>query len=337
MDILIKSFNRPYYLDRCIQSILDFVIVSKLKIIVLDDGTPEKYLKKIQNKYPFIVILKSEYYTEKTNLINNNSLNFIPKIPIDLWLTSAKKATDYFVLLEDDIWLKKSINLDKLEIDLKQKNLLMLKLYWLGNPKLIPTKILNKLNNIFVYKENLITKNRFLYKLIFHVQRLKINKIMIYLKINSEQRKLDYYHIYATAGAIFNREYFLKLWDKHDNEVNEYLQICNALKFIKNNKNCCFGFLENEIVKTGFVSAATNLYKNYPNIDINMFVLNKILNESWYNDKFNTTSEFDEDLKNSEIESILNYHDNKKAKASEWEKWTTAFRQQYKDFGCKID
>jgi len=47
IDILIKSFNRPYYLDRCLYSIYKFVKKTDFNIVVLDDGTPEKYLQKI--------------------------------------------------------------------------------------------------------------------------------------------------------------------------------------------------------------------------------------------------------------------------------------------------
>ena len=39
MDIIIKSFNRPYYLDRCILSILKNV-KGDFKIKIVDDGTP---------------------------------------------------------------------------------------------------------------------------------------------------------------------------------------------------------------------------------------------------------------------------------------------------------
>ncbi len=59
MDILIKSFNRPYYLDRCIQSVKKFVVNSDYKIIVLEDGTPAKYLNKIIEKHPEVRLLKS--------------------------------------------------------------------------------------------------------------------------------------------------------------------------------------------------------------------------------------------------------------------------------------
>ena len=69
MDILIKSFNRPYYLDRCLFSIQKFGIRFRGQIFIMDDGTPHKYLDKIKEKYPFVTILKSNFYEEKTKLI----------------------------------------------------------------------------------------------------------------------------------------------------------------------------------------------------------------------------------------------------------------------------
>ena len=68
MDLLIKSFNRPYYLDRCIQSIYLNIHDNNFNIIVLDDGTPKKYLDKLLEKFPSITILKSDLYFEKSKI-----------------------------------------------------------------------------------------------------------------------------------------------------------------------------------------------------------------------------------------------------------------------------
>ena len=48
MDIIIKSYNRPYYLHRCLQSIKENVL-GNYKVIIVDDGTPQKYLDKISS------------------------------------------------------------------------------------------------------------------------------------------------------------------------------------------------------------------------------------------------------------------------------------------------
>ena len=337
MDILIKSFNRPYYLDKCIQSILTFVIDSELKILVLDDGTSIDYLNKLQEKYPIISIVKSEYYQTKSELIISESKDFVSNIPINLWIESARNASDYFLMLEDDFWFTKSINLNNIIFDLEQNNILMLKLCWLGNSKLIPKSITKKINNLNIYKDKLITKNTFLHQLIFHTNKYFIAGFMRFIGLNTEQNLLDYYHIYATAGSIFNKKYFLSLWENHQNNVDESLQIKNALSFLNKNKNSNFGYFEQEFLKTGFASAATNSNKNYENTNIDMFVFNNILNQAWYNDEIIVTNDFENDLNFAEIETILEKTNNPNAHKLEWHKWTNAFKKQYTDFGCQID
>ncbi|MFV0181058.1 glycosyltransferase [Empedobacter falsenii] len=48
--IIIKSFNRPHYLDRCLHSIY-LHVKGSFEVKVLDDGTPPLYLEKIATKY----------------------------------------------------------------------------------------------------------------------------------------------------------------------------------------------------------------------------------------------------------------------------------------------
>lgn len=67
-------------------------INSDFKIKVLDDGTPQKYLDKLQNKFPDIQIFKSEFYDEKVKFTFQGKQPQINKIPIELWLHGAKKC-----------------------------------------------------------------------------------------------------------------------------------------------------------------------------------------------------------------------------------------------------
>ena len=70
VNIFIKSFNRPFYLDRCLQSIENFV-EGDFCVKVLDDGTPETYLSKIKEKHPKIEIITSENYQNKIAAIGS--------------------------------------------------------------------------------------------------------------------------------------------------------------------------------------------------------------------------------------------------------------------------
>lgn len=335
MDILIKSFNRPYYLDRCLQSIKTFIKNSTYTITILDDGTPEKYLDKIKLKYPEVSILKSDYYCQKSNDIKNDLTQNTTNIPIKLWLEGSKNASNVFLLIEDDMWFTENINLDDLNSIIVKEKIKMLKLYWLGNQKLIPKNHHKKLDLISIYKPNLYTKNPILYYLIFRVYRFKTRKISSFFNIYSDEKALNYYTIFSTAGAIFDKKYFFNLFENHKNTVDEGLQLLNAVKFINKNRNTNFGNTNNEFLKTGFASSATN--KIYTNVNLDSFTLNKILNESWYNNNFETTVDFDNDLNYKIIELILEKENNLKTLKTEWQKWVSAFKKQYTDFGCNID
>ena len=339
MDLLIKSFNRPYYLDRCLKSIYLNVKDNDFNIIVLDDGTPQKYLDKLVEKHPEIKILKSDLYTEKSNAIANGDSNVNAKIPIDLWISAAENASNYFLIIEDDFWFTKPFHLKKIRLNLESDKIKMLKLCWLGNPKLLPKKS-DKCNNEYSkFTPNLYTTNPVLFNFIFRFDRFKIRKILTILRIYSFERLLEYYTIYSTSGSIFNKKYFLKLWLNHNNNnVNELLQLTNAVKFINSKKKIqSFGFTNSELMKTGFLSSASNQNKKYNNVNFDLFTFNKIINEAWFNDVFDPMENYPNDLNPTKIEELLVEANQTNATSLEWKKWVSEFKNQYLSFGCTVD
>ncbi|MCZ8198624.1 MAG: glycosyltransferase family A protein [Flavobacterium sp.] len=339
MDILIKSYNRPYYLDRCIQSIYLNCINSDFKIKILDDGTPHKYLDKLQNKFPDIQIYKSEFYEQKVNFTSKGKQPEINKIPIELWLEGAKNASDYFILLEDDIWFVEKFDLNMLHQNCIENKLVFVKMFWLGNEKLIQSKTHFIKDNLTFFEPNLYLRNPLLYKFVFYkFNRFKIRKTLKALRIHTYDRFLSYYSIYAVAGVVFRKDYFLSLWNDHKNEVDEGLQLYNSVKFLKKNRNKIgFAHTTNEVVKTGFLSSATNQFKNYKDVKIDMFLFNKTVNEAWYNDQLDVMQKYPKDLNSEQIAVIIEKENNVDLQVIEWKKWVSSFKNQFQSFGCNID
>ncbi len=336
MDILIKSFNRPYYLERCLKSIRQHVINTDYKITILDDGTPDIYLNKIKTDFPKVTILKSKAYTIKSESVYLGVEPENKSIPIDLWLEGTKRASEYFLLLEDDIWLTKTIDLSSMVGEMVSKNALFLKLFWLGNPKLIQSKIDQKGKNINFLIPKIPYYNSFLYKLIFYkFDKLKIRKTFKFLKIHTKLKDISYYSIYSVAGVLFKKSYFLSLWKNHNNKVDEKLQIYNALRFI-NNQNQKPGFARTklEVAKTGFTSSATN--RNYNEVNFDMFLFNQIINKAWFENLFNSMENFPNDFSDDYIQLFLSNTSIKISKKS-WRKWKNSFKSEFKSFGCVID
>lgn len=119
MDILIKSYNRPYLLSFTIKSIYKN-IVGDFSITIVDDGTPDIYLKKLIDEFPEIKIIKTIYHNEKSSGIKNYEIikpvwNYV-KLPHTDWNKVVNSfAFDYFLILEDDQFVIKKIDLIKIQ------------------------------------------------------------------------------------------------------------------------------------------------------------------------------------------------------------------------------
>lgn len=117
VDIIIKSFNRAFYLDKVLFSIEKFVSGYN-NIFILDDGTPDIYLSRIEEKYPFVKIIKSDNHLEKSEKIFSGQEIDGYKIPSNLWIDSVKKATEYVLVIEDDVWFTDSIDLSEISAEM---------------------------------------------------------------------------------------------------------------------------------------------------------------------------------------------------------------------------
>lgn len=339
MDILIKSYNRPYYLDRCLFSINKYVNIGNGKILILDDGTPQIYLDKIVEKYPNVIIKKSGFYEQKVQFTTKGERPEKYIIPINLWIDSAREASENFILIEDDTWFIDTIDLEEVDDEIAQNNVVLTKLYWIGNPIINQNKKETQLKNIVLLEPKLFTIIPALYYFIFYkFDRFKIRKVLRFLKINTDEKQLAYRTIYAVAGMIFNKNYFTRLWDNHQDTVDEGLQVYNAVKIYNAEKEKIkFGRYNHEILKTGFMSAATNQNKEGYTTNVDMFAFNKLLNEAWLYDRIDVISSFPNDINEQEIVKILNDDPEKRIIPLDWINWVDSFKSYYLKIGCKID
>tara|TARA_R110002049_G_scaffold2814_3_gene22785 strand:+ start:2561 stop:3559 length:999 start_codon:yes stop_codon:yes gene_type:complete len=332
MDILIKSFNRPYYLDRCLYSISIHLKNFIGNIYILDDGTPNIYLERIQLKYTKVIILKSDNYETKSKFIEIHNYNLPNKIPSNFWYQSAVKISEYFIVLEDDMWFTKTIDVDRLKHNCEKENVALLKLFWVGNTKVIGDVSIKNVDNIVLYKPIIQFNNPTVFKYIYTKHNPLWRKLLTVLGLFSSQKELQYYTIYSVAGAIFKKDYYLGIWENSNTFVNEKQQLINAIKY--NNKNkVYFGRINTEVLKTGFMSSAFTKYK-YPNFSIHDF--NFTLNEYWLqNDKlFCNNLEFD--IEYSGIKKILKLKNKSDAYINQWEDWVFNFKKEYQEMGCDI-
>lgn len=338
MDILIKSFNRPFYLDRCISSIYKFVS-GDFSIKVLDDGTPEKYLRKIQEKFPSIIIQKSENYLQKSKAIAENLKAGVEidgfQIPVDLWIDAAKNASDYFIMTEDDVWFTENINVNDLQNDAKKLQINLIKLGWLGNTK---DDIFS--NNFSISKklDSVQPKKLFLtHKIImeaFFYNHFHFYSFLYKLKLVDNFTRNKYWMLNSILMGLYKKDYWLEIWKDMDGKVDEKRQLINASVFYKKNrKNPNFiSRLKKEAMKTTFQSSVTNSYHKYGyNFDVNLF--NHIINEAWFNGDFNSLENFPNDFNLNYFEGFIK----DKIDLGEFRKWVVHFKNQYRKLGANVE
>lgn len=337
-DIFIKSFNRAFYLDRCIASINKYVS-GDFRVKVLDDGTPEQYLDKIRKKYPNVEILLSDNYERKINAIKENlvtgkSVNGF-EIPTRFWYDNVKNASEYVVVTEDDVWFTNAININELSNQAKTLDINLIKLGWLGNESerndLIIDSISDNLESAqpkpLPYFPKKLMEAFFYNQYKFFTILYKLGQVD-----NLTQRK--YWALNSILMGFFNKEYWLKIWEGMNGKVDEKRQLINASLFYKKNKNNpnFISRLKLEAMKTTFQSSATNSYHEYGfDFDVNRF--NHLINEAWLKDEFDAMENFPKDFSLEYFKRFISDTIN----FSEFEKWANRFRKQYENMGCKTE
>ena len=337
-DIFIKSFNRPFYLDRCIASIEKYVS-GDFRIKVLDDGTPEEYLNKIKNKYQNVEIRLSDNYEKKTkaieeNLISGKAVNGF-EIPTKFWYDNVKNASEYVVVTEDDVWFTNAININELSNQAKTLDINLIKLGWLGNESerndLIIDSISDNLESAqpkpLPYFPKKLMEAFFYNQYKFFTILYKLGQVD-----NLTQRK--YWALNSILMGFFNKEYWLKIWEGMNGKVDEKRQLINAALFYKKNKNNpnFISKLKLEAMKTTFQSSATNSYHEYGfDFDVNRF--NHLINEAWLKDEFDAMENFPKDFSLEYFKRFIS----EKINFTEFQKWADQFRKQYENMGCKTE
>lgn len=338
IDIFIKSFNRAYYLDRSISSIKQNV-VGDYHIKVLDDGTPQKYLDKIREKHPFVEIIKSKNYINKTKAIEEN-LNSGKEIngftiPVDLWITEAKKASDYFIMTEDDVWFTEKTSIDDLVYSMKKNDVYLLKLGWLGNIKEDDNIVLTRLNDLMISTtpKKLFLSNEKIMEAFF-LNKFKFYTILYKLGLVDNTTKNKYWALNSILMGLYKKEYWLEVWKNMNNLVDEKRQLINASVFYRKHRNNpnFIAKTNTEKLKTTFQSSATNSYHKYGyDFDVNYF--NHLMNEAWYEGKLDSMQNYPKDFSQDYFESFFDNKINKE----EFIKWANHFKNQYKELGCNVE
>jgi len=331
MDIYIKSFNRAYLLHRTIASIYHYLNGFDGRIVVLDDGTPQKYLDKIVELFPDVKIVKSPYYEQKNkDILSNKTPEKV--IPANFWRDEVLKGSEYFILLEDDMWFNQPINYIDFSKNVYDLKMDMIKFLWLKNKRLISDNIIKKTEYFNIVQPKILTKNPFLFDAIFRTNKFKLGSFVIKL-FNHKLELLKYYHLYMVAGGVFSKRYYETCWKSSQDNVDELKQINQLLK---SRTNSNIGNFKTEILKTTLKTTATLISKENLGTTVDIFKVNEILNEEWLKGNTYKIEKFDLDIPNDWIKNCILNIKNGANLYSDWEVWYEAFCLSYIKIGSEV-
>lgn len=97
ISIIMTTFNRVENTLKCINCLIncDLPDNTNLKIFIADSNSPDNTIKTIKNRFPFI-----EIFNIGNNIFWNQGMRLA-------WMEAAKYNTKFYLLLNDDTFLKK--------------------------------------------------------------------------------------------------------------------------------------------------------------------------------------------------------------------------------------
>lgn len=337
MDIIIKSFNRPYYLDRCLKSIFQNV-KGNYKIKIIDDGTPQKYLDKITNSYD-VEIIPTINYTKKSKNIEEGKENNGFVIPTESWRKAVENSSDYFLITEDDVWFTEIVNVDELINQMISNDIHLIKLGILGiysDDKFAEIKTLSsEIESTYPLKT--FTSNQFIMDL-FMFNKFKFFTFLYKLGLVDNQTKRKYWILNSILMGLYKKDYWLYMWKDSVNLLDEKIQLRNAGVWFgkhKFNKNIV-SRTKQEKMKTTFKSSASGHYHDY-DLHLSIDKVNHILNEAWLKDEFDAMQNYPKDYSDDYIKIFLEQENHPDAQYKEWFIWAEQFRKQYRNLGAQVD
>jgi hypothetical protein len=336
MDVFIKSFNRPYYLERCIRTIHQFVS-GDFTIKVLDDGTPQRYLDKIQSLFPTITILKSDSYNEKSSAVIKHIEEVkqysIESIPAAFWMRSVADASNIFLWLEEDAWFTEPVNVNQISQVMSTNEVVTLKLFWCNNEDIVKGKKRKIDEQIEEVMPELPIKNPAVFSLLM-TERLRIRTLLNRAKILSPRFVLPYYGLYTVASAFFHKDYWLAVWKDSADYVREGHQLVNALKWRSSHPNIRYAKTITEKVRTSYITTSVNRMRSVP---FDFITFNHVMNEAWLTGELDALHGLPGDFHVDYLEDFLKLASGHNLDKQNWHRWIDAFQKQFVDQGCRID
>ena len=335
MDVYIKSFNRVFYLDRCIAS-LKKSVTGLGKIVVLDDGTPAEYLAKLGQKHPGIEIRYSPAAGDKAREITAGDYrprkhpNGKTMLPIRFWHDALAGGDEYSLLLEDDFWFTASVDLTVMEKAARAHRLALIKLLWVGHQEQINSRddCADPSSGLIVYTPRLDMLDR----LFLSTQKLYAVLFALNNRGFLGTRVQWHYQAFLCAGAIFRRDYWSDAWQQSPQFWNERFPLKGAIKSALSMPGGRFARTPHEVVQQSFLTSALSLEGK--STGTNVMDYNSALNAAWLHGRLDGSHDLPNDFSADTIADAL---ESQGLSGATWRDWSTSLYSGYEKNGHSFE
>lgn len=277
VNVYIKSFGRPFYLDRCIRSV-KFNVRGYDRIIVLDDGTERRHLDRLREIHPQVEIRSSGADDGKLELLREQKFQEIsmhyPDAP-SFWVTEiGADPYRYTLVLEDDTWIVRSIDLPSMIKDLADNDALICKFWWSTHThEIIAQHAAARGPNIeyFAVNEHLSQAAR---------------------------------SIWIVAFALFRRDYWLHCVSRAKRLGDERSQFAAAIEFSAAQSTATFAKTGQRCLHQGWVIPARSTPEYYDKGLIQHLYMD-VLNKAWLEGRLKPSEGYPHDFSHDYIVALL--------------------------------
>ncbi|MGD9920016.1 MAG: hypothetical protein AB7V13_01050 [Pseudorhodoplanes sp.] len=292
INIYIKSFNRPFYLDRCIRSV-KFNVTGYRKIIVLDDGTLAAHLDRIRQLHPDVEIRCSGADDGKVELLRREKFDEIarryPSAP-EFWMRElAGDSNAYCMVLEDDVWIVRRLNLATLMQNLEQNEAIICKMWW--DPRT------HNVTSCF---------------------ECPTGPSLEYYDASCDTLS-DAYSIWIVAFAVFRRDYWLNCVSAARRLADERSQLIAACEFANSHSSVRFAKTRSRSVYQGWIIPARSTPEYYEK-GLVQHVYMDALNHAWTAGRLDPTEGYPFDFSRTAILDVLSQR-LPEATVRIWDEW----------------
>lgn len=303
MNVYIKSFNRPFYLERCIRSI-EFFATGVHRIIVLDDGTLSRYLDKLKVSYPRVEVRSSGADDGKYELLREERFADIQhRYPLasDFWTREIRKEGDsYFFMMEDDAWISRRLDLSMIRESLEEAGAVICKFWW-GDAR-------NHAHDVYASYQ------------------APSGTAIDYFRPSTKQIS-DLYSAWIVAFSVFRKDYWLHNVSGIRRMADEQTQLCNVHDFLAQNPTSTFAKSRQRSVFQGWTVPGRSTPEYYDK-GLRQHIYMDSLNEAWYSGRLDVVQNFPYDFSDSYVTSLLS-QELTQAQVQIWEQWKTSDVRYY--------